>query len=290
MDPGEAAQLTVEQKLHYFWHPRRRPPPVSAPFYEPTPPTCERAIRRFEEEHSVRLPTAFRALLLEQNGGACRFTHHPGINGEFRGVGGIGTRDPLRTDWSETLEFMEDQQIRHPEGLAAMVGLAGDGHYYTCLDYGRGSPDAPVVTFVDIELWEPAEVLSQTFEGFVASLQYSVSSPQWAVPWESLGEDPVAHLSALFAAPVVQSSLGKWSSPDDVPMQRVILEEPTPDRKLGNFLAAWPNRQRDGVLLVPWRPSADWIVESRVATEREDEFSKRIEEVGEGWVLQGRPR
>lgn len=289
MDIPEVDRLSLVQKLEHFWTPVRRPAPSDLRIPR-NPPMTDEDVRWFERSHGIRLPANLVRLLRVQNGGYPRWTLHPQINGRFETVRGLVRQGGLKVDWKEELEYMREESIREPSGLQRMIGLTGGGHYDVCLDYGRGSPSEPVVTFVDLERFEPAVVLAKSFDEFVVALRYDANDTVWALAHSGPPEAVARALGAALGRPFEPRPLSKYQCPDDVPGYVATFpdEPPIYDRPPEVHVA--PNLQSDGVSLIPWRAATEWLVTPNAPDDLARRFEARMSSAGLPCVWQCSPR
>ena len=66
---------------------------------------------------------------------------------------------------------MAQEGITEPRSLEKMVPFTGDGHYYVCFDYNRIENGEPTISFVDVELFEPAVKVASSFAQFLSELE-----------------------------------------------------------------------------------------------------------------------
>lgn len=137
------------------------------------PPPSDTLVRSVEKKIGKSLPESYVLMLHEQNGGYIARNTHPRVNGEVDAVWGIGVspRPSIgEHSWAEIRRYMARESLEHPQGLELMLPFCGSGHYYVCLDYRSIAGGEPAVTFVDVELFEPAAIVSPNFERFVLEL------------------------------------------------------------------------------------------------------------------------
>jgi len=135
--------------------------PAYLPYVQPA--LTDAAIEDAERQLRFRLPDAYVAALREQNGGYLRYGT-PGISNEM--LWGIGPRWPSIMKGSLAVD--EGGWGWLPDGAAALIPFDGDGHWYLCFD-ARDRPEAPAVTYVDVEC-RYTRLVAATFIEYVASM------------------------------------------------------------------------------------------------------------------------
>jgi SMI1 / KNR4 family (SUKH-1) len=137
-------------------------------------PLTDDMVSEVEARLPGKLPQSYLTLLRTRNGGYLEKKGHPGVNGEVDAIWGIGRSKAVSSiathDWRELLNYMSEEGISEPQGLARMVAFSGDGHYFVCFDYNRMNSGEPTIAFVDVELFEPATTIAASFEEFLRGL------------------------------------------------------------------------------------------------------------------------
>ncbi|MFM2449271.1 MAG: hypothetical protein RIS44_1721 [Pseudomonadota bacterium] len=121
----------------------------------------ESELNQYEQEIGFRLPSLYRQLLMQQNGGSPRCSQLPGFDSEvsnFSGIPHTDSRYPITqfTDYVECTcaldELFESKAPPKHFDLRRLVLFSGlDGHGAACFDYGYLLPDAlvePQVCFI----------------------------------------------------------------------------------------------------------------------------------------------
>jgi hypothetical protein len=126
-------------------------------------------IKKAEEELGVILPTSYKKLMLEQNGGSIKLDTHPSP------VPTVWGDDYVKLDAlmgiGESGGILESAYFIGEWGMPKdLVLLHGDGHEWIALDYRERKENPPVI-FIDNEAEQIVE-LAPDFETFVKGLYY----------------------------------------------------------------------------------------------------------------------
>ena len=158
--------------------------PAYLPFLQPD--LTDEAIAAAEKQLGVRLPPPFLALLREQNGGYIRYSLDE-VAHEM--ISGIGPGFPSLTDfdWEDHREYVSFE-------LQGLIPFDGDGHWFLCLDYRRGT-EMPAVSYIDIEC-DHEEEIAPSFEDYLKLLRMEFDDRDFVLPAVESIDDLLAGLGA----------------------------------------------------------------------------------------------
>lgn len=159
----------------------------SVPKYLPyvQPELTDEILLAAEKQLGYKLPKEYIELLKIQNGGYIRFTLS-GDSGQLFGIGpcfpSITSTD--LTDYTDTVSYE----------LNGLIPFDGDGNWYICFDYRKGST-FPEITFIDLECDEE-EVIADNFKEYVGLLEIDVDNI-YVIETKSTIEDVLKEISKV---------------------------------------------------------------------------------------------
>ncbi|QNK55067.1 SMI1/KNR4 family protein [Paenibacillus sp. PAMC21692] len=138
----------------------------------------EELINSIEEELGYKLPTAFIALMKQQNGGIPQYTCFPTNSPtswaedhiQITGIMGIGRNRTCSLCGELGSQFMIDEW-EYPQIGVVICNCPSAGHDLIMLDYRKcGNDGEPEVVHVDLEADYQITLLAKDFESFIKGL------------------------------------------------------------------------------------------------------------------------
>jgi hypothetical protein len=140
--------------------------------------TAER-LKAIEKDLGYKLPAAYVALAVHQNGGIPKRTNHRTAERTswapnhvaITGIFGIGSEKPCSLCGSVGSRFW-NEEWGYPDIGVYFADCPSAGHDMLCLDYRACGPDGePSVVHVDQELDYKITFVARTFEAFIRGLE-----------------------------------------------------------------------------------------------------------------------